>query len=222
MHAQQVDNTLTKAEKDEGWQLLFDGKTSKGWRGFNKSAFPAGWVIENGTLKGLGTAHGDTGGDIVYGDEQFEDFELSIDWKISPKGNSGIFYHVVEGRQYKAPYATAPEYQLIDDGNYPEKLEEWQKTAVDYAMYTPTEPKLLKPAGEWNNARIIFTKEKVEYWLNGKLTVSFVPWSEDWYKRRNSGKWESFPDYGKAKTGLIALQDHGSPTWFKNIKIRKL
>lgn len=220
--AQLSDNTLSKKEQKAGWILLFDGSSSKGWRGYNKPNFPTGWIIENGTLKGLGTAHGDTGGDIVFGDTQFEEFELSIDWKISPGGNSGIFYHTVEGAQYKAPYATAPEYQLIDDTGYPEKLEEWQRTACDYAMYIAPPNKALKPAGEWNNARILFTKQKVEYWLNGTITVSFVPWSDDWTKRRNSGKWEAFPDYGKARTGLIALQDHGSPTWFKNIKIRKL
>lgn len=220
--AQTGDNTLTSEEKKAGWILLFDGTNTTGWRSFNKSGFPAGWVVDNGTLKGLGTAHGDTGGDIVYGNEVFEDFELSIDWKISKGGNSGIFYHVVEGPQYSAPYANAPEYQLIDDVGYPGKLEDWQKVGSDYAMYTAPADKITKPAGEWNNTRIIFTKQKVEYYLNGKLTVSFVPWSEEWTKRRNSGKWESYPDYGKATKGLIALQDHGSPTWFKNIKIRKL
>jgi Domain of Unknown Function (DUF1080) len=220
--AQKMDNILSKKEIKAGWILLFDGSTNKGWRAFNKTTFPTGWVIEDGTLKGLGTAHGDTGGDIVFGDAMFENFELSIDWKVSPGGNSGIFYHVVEGKQYAAPYANAPEYQLIDDIGYPGKLEEWQKCAADYAMYNAPSDKALKPAGEWNNSRIIFTKEKVEYWLNGKMTVSFVPWSDDWTKRRNSGKWEAYPDYGKATTGLIALQDHGSPTWFKNMKIRKL
>lgn len=222
MGTAQTNNTLTAAEKKAGWQLLFDGSTSKGWRGFNKPAFPAGWVVEAGTLKTLGTAHGDTGGDIVYGDAQFEHFELYLEWKISPGGNSGIFYHAQEGSQYKAPYQTAPEYQLIDDTGYPDKLEDWQTTACDYAMYTAPADKALKPAGEWNTARIIVTAKKVEYWLNGKMTVSFVPGSDDWWKRRNSGKWESFPDYGKFSTGFIALQDHGSPTWFRNIKIRKL
>jgi hypothetical protein len=215
-------NSLSAAEKRAGWQLLFDGSTSKGWRGFNKPAFPAGWVVEGGTLKTLGTAHGDTGGDILYGDAQFEHFELYLEWKISPGGNSGIFYHAQEGSQYKAPYQTAPEYQLIDDTGYPDKLEDWQTTACDYAMYTAPADKVLKPAGEWNTARIVVTAKKVEYWLNGKMTVSFVPGSDDWWKRRNSGKWESFPDYGKFSTGFIALQDHGSPTWFRNIKIRKL
>ncbi len=216
------DNTLSKKEKADGWQLLFNGKSGDGWRGFNKKSFPAGWVIEEGALKALGTAHGDTGGDIVYEKEKFENFELVWDWKIAKEGNSGVFYHVIEDAKYAAPYHTGPEYQMIDDVNFPEKLQDWQKTGADYAMYDPPADKKLNPVGEWNHSRIVFTKEKAEYWLNGKLTASFVPWSEDWTKRRNSGKWDAYPDYGNARTGLIGLQDHGSEAWFKNIKIRKL
>lgn len=220
--ARSADNTLTAAEAKAGWKLLFDGKTSGGWRGFNKTSFPEGWVVENGTLKSLGVAKDAHGGDIVYGYDVFDDFELTVDWKISPGGNSGIIYHVLEGAKYTAPYQTGPEYQLIDDTGFPQKLEDWQKTGADYAMYLPPADKKLKPAGEWNRSRIVFTKQKTEYYLNGKLTVSFVPWSDDWTKRRNSGKWEAFPDYGKARSGLISFQDHGSNIWFKNIKARKL
>jgi hypothetical protein len=179
-------------------------------------------VVDEGALKALGTAHGDTGGDIVYEKEQFENFELVWDWKLSKGGNSGVMYHVIEDPKYAAPYHTGPEYQLIDDVNFPQKLEDWQKTGADYAMYNPPADKKLNPIGEWNKSRILFTKEKVEYWLNGQLTASFVPWSEDWTKRRNSGKWDGFPDYGKAAKGFIALQDHETVAWFKNIKIRKL
>lgn len=216
-----ADNTLTEQERVDGWQLLFDGDNTTGWRGFQQDTLPAGWVVEDGTLKALGTG-GDIGGDIVYGAEDFENFELTLDWKIATGGNSGIFYHVLEDTQYKAPYHTGPEYQLIDDLNFPEKLENWQTVGADYAMYEPPADKKTKPAGEWNTTRIVFTPEKAEYYLNGALTATFVPWSEDWTTRRNSGKWDAFPDYGKAKTGKISLQDHGSEVWFKNIKIRKL
>ena len=217
-----TDNSLTVAEQGLGWRLLFDG-TTHGWRGFNKAELPEGWTAENGTLTSRGiTDGGDTGGDIVYSLDEFENFELVLDWKISPGGNSGVFYHAQEGCQYKAPYETAPEYQLIDDVGFPGTLEDWQKVGVDYAMYTTDAPKVMKPAGEWNTSRIVFTPEKAEYFLNGQKTVEFVPYSADWEQRRNSGKWDDFPDYGKFKTGLIALQDHGSPVWFKNIKIRKL
>ena len=213
--------TEAPAEEASEWIVLFDGSSTEGWRGFNQESLPENWVIEDGTLKSLGTG-GDIGGDIVYGARPFEDFELSLDWKISEGGNSGIFYHVVEGEQYHAPYDNAPEYQLIDDIGFPEKLEDWQKVGADYAMYPPGPEKKVKNAGEWNTSRIVFTKEKAEYWLNGQKVVEFVPWSDDWNQRRESGKWKDFPDYGKAKTGLIGLQDHGSFIWFRNIKIREL
>ncbi|MEZ4841887.1 MAG: DUF1080 domain-containing protein [Flavobacteriaceae bacterium] len=204
------------------WIALFDGTSTDGWRGYNQDSLPSNWIIEDGALKSLGTG-GDIGGDIVYGKDSFENFELTLEWKISEGGNSGIFYHVQEGEQYKAPYENAPEYQLIDDIGFVEPLEEWQKAGADYAMYPPDAAQnAVKKAGEWNTTRILFTPEKAEYWLNGKKVVSFVPYSEDWQQRRNSGKWDAYPDYGKFKTGLIGLQDHGSFIWFKDIKIKKL
>lgn len=215
------DNTLTTAETSENWQLLFDGKSATGWRGFNQKALPSGWIVEDGTLKSLGQG-GDIGGDIVYGAEAFDNFELSLNWKISEGGNSGLFYHVVEGEGFAAAYENSPEYQLIDDIGFPQKLEPWQAVGADYSMYLPSEDKRIKKAGEWNTTRVIFTAEKVEYWLNGAKTLEFVPWSADWEKRKAEGKWKDFPAYGVAKSGLIGLQDHGSFIWFKNIKIRTL
>lgn len=202
----------------DAWISLFNGTSAKGWRGFNQTELPAGWVVEAGTLKSL-----DKGGDIVYGAMEFEEFELYLEWKISEGSNSGIFYHVVEGKQYKAPYETAPEYQLIDDIGFPTPLKDWQQLAADYAM-NPANPekKIVKQSGEWNTSRIIFTKTNAEYWLNGVKVVQFVPWSDDWYERKNSGKWKDKPDYGKAKKGYVGLQDHGGFLWFRNIKVKKL
>lgn len=208
--------------KNSDWTTLFDGSTLAGWRGFNADSLPSNWVIEEGTLKSLGTG-GDLGGDIVYGAQEFDNFQLELEWKISEGGNSGIFYHVVEGEQYKAPYENAPEYQLIDNLKFPEPLEDWQMVGADYAMYPADSSKnVVKPANEWNTTRIIFTDERVEYWLNGEMVVTFVPWSEDWMARRNSGKWDEYPDYGKSKSGWIGLQDHGSFIWFRNIRIKQL
>lgn len=216
-----ADNTLSPQEESQGWRLLFDGTSVKGWRGFNESTLPKWWIAEDGTLKTLGKG-GDIGGDIIYADEMFDNFELSLEWKLTKGGNSGIFYHVVEGKQYRAPYENAPEYQVIDDLEFPEPLEAWQQVGADYAMYLPDSGKAVKPAGEWNSSRIVFTAEKAEYYLNGKLTVSFVPWSEDWQARKASGKWKDYPQYGLARTGYIGLQDHGSVIQYKNIKIRRL
>lgn len=216
-----TDNTLTEDEKASGWMLLFDGVNTDGWRAFNGDSFPAGWVVEDGALKALGTG-GDIGGDIVFAPLDFEEFELEFTWKIATGGNSGVFYHVVEDPKYKAPYETGPEYQVLDQLGFPDPIEDWQSLGADYAMYTPDLEGVVKPAGEWNHSKIIFSEKGASYWLNGKKTLEFIPYSDDWTTRRNSGKWDSFPDYAISKTGLISLQDHGSEVWFKNIKIRPL
>ncbi len=216
-------SAIAENEQEEDWQYLFDGSNADGWRGYNsEGGLPEGWVIEGETLKSLGQG-GDIGGDIVYGEEEFDEFELYLEWKISEGGNSGVFYHVVEGDQYEAPYFAAPEYQIIDQKGFPEKLEPWQSIGSDYGMYDPEyDEEDLKEVGEWNTTRIRYTNEKVTYWLNDQKTVEFDPSSEDWAKRKNEGKWKDFPDYGKTKSGLIGLQDHGSYTWFRNIKIKEL
>ena len=213
------------SSQDEDWQYLFDGKNADGWRAYNGEegeGLPDGWIIEDETLKSLGKG-GDIGGDIVYEEEEFDEFELYLEWKISPEGNSGVFYHVIEDEKYDAPYFAAPEYQIIDQLGFPQQLESWQSIGGDYGMYDPKyNEEDLKEIGEWNSSRIRFTNEKVIYWLNGEKTLEFEPWSEDWQKRKEEGKWKDFPDYGKAKSGLIGLQDHGSFTWFRNIKIKEL
>lgn len=221
--------SATKTE-EEDWIYLFDGTSTEGWRAYNGDALPSQWVIEDGALtfdteKRL-EADMQGGKDIIYAAEEFDNFELYLEWKIPEGGNSGIFYHLKENVE-GGPPAISPEYQLLDDLKWEEinnaKLEEWQKTGADYAMYVPDpSQKIVKPAGEWNTSRIVFTPEVVEHWLNGKKIVSFVPWSDDWYERKAAGKWKDSPLYGSFKSGYIGLQDHDSPLWFKNIKIRKL
>ena len=207
---------------DAEWIMLFDGEDVSGWRSFNGESLPDGWIVDNGTLKSLGQG-GDIGGDIVYAEREFDNFELALEWKISEGGNSGVFYHVQEGEQYDAPYYNAPEYQIIDDIGFPDPLEDWQSLGADYAMYVADpEKKIVKAAGEWNTSRIVFTEDNAEYWLNGELVLSFDPWSADWQNRKETGKWKDFPEYGSYKSGLIGLQDHGSEIWFKNVKVREL
>lgn len=215
----QKDNTLTSEEKKAGWQLLFDGKTTNGWRMYQSKPADC-WGVKNGELycKGSETDKSDLRADIITKD-QYENFELSIDWKIAPKGNSGIMYHVTE--EQNAAYLTGPEYQLIDDEGYPDKLEDWQKTGADYAMYTATK-NAARPVGEYNTTKIVVKGAHREHWLNGVKVVEFEAWSDDWKKRKSEGKWKDTPSYGMAKKGSICLQDHGSGVWFKNIKIKKL
>lgn len=205
-----------------GWETLFDGKTLSGWHGFNKDGAPIkNWTIIDGALVCLGHAEHDSGGDIVT-DKAYENFELEWDWKVDSGSNSGVMYHVIEDKKYNAPYQTGPEYQIIDDVNFPGKLEEWQKAGADYAMHLAGSNKKLKPVGEWNNSKIIFNKGQVEHWLNGEKILAFEAWTPEWNKLRETGKWKDFPDYGKATTGLIALQDHGNKAYYKNIRVRKL
>lgn len=219
------NNATEETAKDSEWSFLFNGENAEGWRGYNEaedSGLPEGWVVENGTLKSLGKG-GDIGGDIIYDKEKYGNFELSLEWKLSPQGNSGIFYHVVEDEKYEAPYFTGPEYQIIDSENFPEKLENWQKIGADYGMYVPDYDTLdLPDVTQWNTSKIRVTDDQVTYWLNGQKTVEFDPNSEEWKKRKKEGKWKDYPDYGTAKTGYIGLQDHGSEIWFRNIKIKKL
>lgn len=216
-------SVLTPAEKAAGWELLFDGWSLKGWHGYNKQS-TAAWTFENCALKSSGTEGNygsDTRADLVT-DREYTNFELSLDWKASKGGNSGVMYGVVEDPKYKAAWMTGPEYQFIDDVGFPQKLEEWQKAGANYAMHLPNSQKKLKPVGEWNGTRIVVNGPHVEHWLNGTKVLEFERWNDEWQKLRDSGKWKEAPDYGKAATGRIVLQDHGSVFWFRDIKIRPI
>ena len=209
------------------WIYLFDGQTTDGWRAYNGKDIPKKWDVVDGELTfntELKLEEDWVGGaDIIYYKEQFEYFELHLEWKLPKGGNSGVFYHVKEG--YGSPPAISPEYQLLDDIGWEEinnaKLKEWQKAGANYAMHqADVSKKKLNPAGQWNSSKIIYNNDKVEHWLNGQLLLDFVPYSEEWLLKRNSGKVGA--DYAKYKKGFIALQDHDSPIWFRNIKIKKL
>lgn len=211
------------------WIILFDGTSTEGWRAYNGETLPPQWVIKDEALtfdtEKRVESERKGGNDIIYGAEEFDNFELYLEWKLPEGGNSGIFYHLKE--EPNGPSGIGPEYQLLDDLGWEKinnaTLKDWQKTGADYAMYSTNEKqKIVKAAGEWNTSRIIFTPERVEHWLNGKKLFSFVPWSKDWHERKNKGKWKDSPKYGTFKKGFIGLQDHDSPLWFKNIKIKKL
>ena len=211
-------NVLTNIEKEDGWQLLFDGKTTNGWRGFNRESIGSGWTVEDGFLVAPGLG-GDIGGDVIY-EEEFENFDLKLEWKVTQGGNSGIFFHVLEG-DYPAVYATGPEYQIIDDIGFPQKLEDWQTSGANYAINPPENAKI-KPAGEWNSSEIIVNGPHVVHYLNGIKVVEYDLWTKEWEELVKKSKWKNYPDYGKAKKGHIGLQDHGNKIYFRNIKIKVL
>ena len=224
-----VNFSCEKKSEDKEWIYLFSDEYSSNWKAYNGNTLPKKWKITNNTLT-FNTelkleSQYTKGTDIIFSKEEFSNFELHIEWKLPKGGNSGIFYHLKEG--FEETSEIAPEYQLLDDEGWEElnndKLSPWQKAGANYAMYSPnTDVKNLYPSGEWNSTKIIFTEKKVEYWLNEKKILSFVPWSKDWYKRKNSGKWKDSKFYGKYKKGYIGLQDHNSSISFRNMKIRKL
>jgi len=212
-------NTLTEKEKENGWQILFDGSTTTGWHGYNMTIFPDCWAIEDGCLT-MNTTGGAESQDIIT-DKIYRNFAFSVDYKTAPAANSGIIFQVKEDTIYKFPYETGAEMQIIDDEGWPGKLEEWQKSGANYAMYT-AKVKAHKPVGEWNNLFIMVKDNKVTQILNGIVVVEYEKYTDEWTKLRNSGKWADYPDYGKYDEGNISLQNHGSKVWFRNIKIKEL
>lgn len=210
-------NILTQKEKTEGWELLFDGKSTENWKTFNGGDV-TGWKIVDGELhnSGVGSDHG---GDIITR-KQYENFDLYLEWKITPESNSGVFFHVQEGIT-NAIYETGPEYQLIDDKGWPTELKLHQYSGANYAMHIPQNAKV-KPIGEWNTSRIIVKNPHVEHWLNGKKVVEYELWSDEWNSFKAISKWAEMPNYGAAKKGHVGLQDHGGLTIFRNMKIKEI
>lgn len=220
-----VENQLTEEEKSAGWELLFDGKTLDGWERFNQDTVGPLWSVQNGVIvcdgEGLGEGTDDMGGSLIT-KRKFGNFELSVDWKLSPGGNSGILYHVVEDPKYQHDYETGPEFQLMDDGGWDGELRDEQKVGGNYDMYAATNDKKVNAPGEWNTARLVYNDGHVEHWLNGEKVLEFDEGSSDFKERFSKSKWVEYPDWNKSKTGSISLQDHGAPVYFKNIKIKAL
>jgi len=200
------------------WVSLFNGKTLEGWRTYqNRPA--TSWTAGNGILANKGNKDPQTRHADLITEKEYQNFVLSLDWKIAPAANSGILYLVTE--EYSASYLSGPEYQLIDDTGYPGKLENWQKTGANYAMDPPLTD-ATKPAGEWNHTEIIVNKGHVEHWLNGKKVAAYTFDSDDWKQHKATGKWKDAEGYGRARKGHIAFQDHGGEAWFRNIRIKEL
>ncbi len=222
-------NKLTASEANQGWLLLFNGQNGEGWRGVNKTEFPAGWVVEDGALKcigsGMGEAGAANGGDIIYAVRQFSNFDLKLEWKISEGGNSGIFYlgKEVKGKEI---WRFAPEFQLLDNDRHPDALlgKDGNRKAGSLYDLIPAKPQNTKPAGEWNTVEIIVYQGTVVHKQNGETIVEYHLWTPEWNEMVKNSKFPSYnPDWANvAKEGYIGLQDHGNDVWFRNIKIRPL
>jgi hypothetical protein len=209
---QEPINQLTAQERQEGWRLLFDGRTTDGWRGYNRPDMPEGWRVENGLLVRVGA------GDIIT-IEQFENFELVLDWRVGPAGNSGIFFRAVETDD--PIYYSAPEVQILDDEGHRDGATPLTSAGANYGLH-PAPPGVVRPAGEWNSVRLVVDGNSVEHWLNGQKVVEYELHSDDWKQRVAASKFNEWPAYGQASRGHIGLQDHGDRVEFRNIKVRVL
>jgi hypothetical protein len=220
-------NTLTKEEKAAGWKLLFDGQTTKGWRGFHSQEFPSGaWVVEGGVLKkvkGRGEL-GHAGGDIITLD-QYENFEFAIEWRLTEGANSGIKYLVVESLPPTGRSGVSFEYQVLDDLKHPDAKAgiAGNRTAGSlYDIIPAASDKPLKPVGEWNQTRIVKKGNHVEHWLNGAKVVEYELGSPALQAAIARSKFKDTPAFGKARKGHVLIQDHGDEVWYRNVKIREL
>jgi len=222
----QTNNTLTSKEDKAGWELLFNGENFGGWRQCNGDAMPVNWEIDDEAMKvytGKGKKEGQgANGDILYAPKKYKNFELSIDWKSSPRGNSGIFYYVREVPG-KPIYYAAPEVQVLDNVDASDNKIDSHLASSLYDMIA-ADPMTVNPAGEWNTVVIKVKDGHVTHTMNGTEVVTYTLWTPEWDKMVQNSKFKSFPGWteGIAKEGYIGLQDHGYAIWFRNIKIREL
>lgn len=203
----------TPEELEPGWRSLFDGKTADAWRGFKSDRLPDGWQVVDGALTRVAHA-----GDIVTR-EQFRDFELALEWKVAPGGNSGVFYRVAEAPELEWVWQSGPEAQVLDDAGHGDGLRPETSAGACYGLY-PAPRGVVRPAGEWNEMRIVVEGNDVEHWLNGRKVVEYGLGSADWEERVRRSKFADLPRYGRVPRGHIALQDHGDWVAYRNIRIR--
>ncbi|WP_345231900.1 DUF1080 domain-containing protein [Olivibacter ginsenosidimutans] len=218
--AQQA-NSLTSQEKKDGWKLLFDGKSTKGWHTYRKDKAGAAWTVQDGALVFNSPSDKSEGGDLVT-DKEYENYDLTLEWKISEGGNSGIIFGVKEDPKYGASYETGIEMQVLDnikaeDRHYPNHL-----AGTLYDLIGSAEVSKPKAVGEWNQARILYNKGEITLWLNGVQTANVKIGSPEWLNLLAKSKFHDWEGFAKYPKGKIALQDHGHEVAFRNIKIKQL
>lgn len=206
-----ADPLVATAAVQDGWRSLFDGTTTAGWRGYRQKTMPEGWTVVDGALTRAGK-----GGDIITVD-QFGDFELTLEWKVGPGANSGVFFRVNEAADVM--WHLAPEVQVIDNA-YKSALKPEQMAGANYDLHAPARD-ATRPPGSWNEMRILAKGNHVEQWLNGVKIVDYEIASADWTRRVRASKFKD-PGYGRTRRGHIALQDHGDTVAYRNIRVREL
>jgi hypothetical protein len=217
------DNRLTEDEKQAGWRLLFDGKTTEGWRGYKMDKMPPGWQVIEGALvrvSGGAGGKGAGGGDDIITVEQFDDFELQLEWKIVDRaGNSGLILRASEDAV--TSWHTGPEMQILDNAAYPGRSVR-QLAGACYDLYAPAKD-VSRPRGEWNAVRVVAVGNHIEHWLNGVKLLEYELGSDDWKERVANSKFRNMNHFRNPPTkGHICLQDHTARIEYRNIKIRLL
>jgi hypothetical protein len=209
---------------DEGWVSLFDGETSAGWRAYGKEVFPEfGWEIVDGSIHCVGSGRGEEGhgGDIIT-EKRFRNFTLELEWKVAEGGNSGIFY-LAQEKEDQPIWQNAPEMQVLDNERHADaKLgKDGNRQAGSLYDLIPAIPQSAKPAGQWNEVRIVVQDERVEHWLNGERVLRYRLGTPEFEGLVRGSKFAEYPDFGKYREGHIGLQDHGDDVWYRNIKIKE-
>ena len=219
----QKPNTLSKTEKKQGWKLLFDGKTTNGWHTYLKETVGSKWQVKDGALVFDPTQPKSGGGDIVT-NEEYENFELNLEWKISKGGNSGIIFDIQEDPKYGATYLTGPEMQVLDNIDASDNEKQNHLAGCLYDMSGDASVSKPVPVGQWNKVRLIQDKGHLTFYLNGIKTFEGQIGSDEWNKMVANSKFKNkeFADFAKVAKGKIALQEHPGSSQWRNIKIRTL
>jgi hypothetical protein len=212
-------NTLSSSEKNDGWISLFDGKTTDGWHTYGQSKAGSAWNVEDGALH-LDPKSKDGRGDIVTSKE-FSNFDLKVEWKISPKGNSGVIFYVKEDPKIEESYQSGPEMQVLDNDGHPDGKIHKHRAGDLYDLIACSK-ETVKPVGEWNQVEIIANHGDLKLFLNGYNVVHTTMWDDNWKKMVAGSKFKEWPVFGTFTSGRIDLQDHGNEVWFRNIKIKNL
>ena len=210
---------FTNAQPEQGWVSLFDGKSLQGWHLFKKPGSQSAWLVQDGAIY-LDVSRKEGRGDLVT-DQAFGDFHLKFEWKVKKGSNSGVIFFVQEQDRFDATWHTGPEFQVIDNTGYPDKLGPMQMAGSLYDLVA-CPPEYIKPTGEWNASEIIFQKGKLEFILNGQKAVSIVVGSDAWKTLIANSKFRNMKDFAQLLQGKIALQDHGGEVWYRNILIKSL
>lgn len=213
-------NKLSKEEKNEGWSLLFDGETTNGWHVYNKGKVASLWHVKDGELYSNPENMSLETGDLVS-DRQFEDFELKFEWKMTKGGNSGVFINVLEREDIPTPWASGPEYQLLEN-SHQDYTNDVKRPGCLYGFDAQKNRVESLPFGQWNQSRIRQINGKIEFYLNGVLTAEKDLTSPEWQARVAESNFKGFPEFGKRTSGHIALQDWAKGVSFRNIKVRVL